>query len=375
MHRRNLTPRSYWERRVEERGLLFHTADDGSAYWNEKACYVFSAAEIDTLEKVTSELNDLCLNAVDAVVVNDLWDSFQIAEPFRDFIRQSWDHDEITVYGRFDLLYDGTTPPKLLEYNADTPTGLLEAAVTQWFWLQDVRPNADQFNSIHERLIEVWRRLRAEGRDNFAFAAVDGHLEDFMTVTYLRDTAMQAGLDTQHLPMDRLGWHQGFKMFVDLDDRPLKDVFKLYPWELMFAEEFGQQLPAARTRWLEAPWKAILSNKAILPLLYELFPGHPNLLPAAWQPLAGPQVCKPIHGREGANVSILVGGEVKAQTGGEYGEGPFIYQAYQAAPRCDGNTAIIGSWMVNGHACGIGIREDEGLITTNTSRFVPHYFE
>ena len=51
--------------------------------------------------------------------------------------------------------YDGKAPPRLLEYNADTPTALLEASVAQWFWLQDCFPTADQFNSIHERLIDA----------------------------------------------------------------------------------------------------------------------------------------------------------------------------------------------------------------------------
>jgi glutathionylspermidine synthase len=36
------------------------------------------------------------------------------------------------LYGRFDLAYRGDGPPKLLEYNADTPTALFEAAVVQW---------------------------------------------------------------------------------------------------------------------------------------------------------------------------------------------------------------------------------------------------
>ncbi len=35
---------------------------------------------------------------------------------------------------------------------------------------------------------------------------------------------------------------------------------------------------------------------------------------------------------------------------------------------------VIGSWLVNGYACGIGIREDTSPITGNTSRFVPHLF-
>ena len=39
----------------------------------------------------------------------------------------------------------------------------------------------------------------------------------------------------------------------------------------------------------------------------------------------------------------------------------------------DGHHMLVGSWMVNGTACGMEIREDTGPITGNTSRFVPHW--
>ena len=68
----------------------------------------------------------------------DLFEPFQIPPQFVDFVKQSWDRDEVTIYGRFDLCFDGRRTPKLLEYNADTPTSLLEAAVVQWFWFKDV---------------------------------------------------------------------------------------------------------------------------------------------------------------------------------------------------------------------------------------------
>ena len=32
--------------------------------------------------------------------------------------------------------------------------------------------------------------------------------------------------------------------------------------------------------FIEPLWKLIMSNKAILPLLWEMFPNHPNLVPA-----------------------------------------------------------------------------------------------
>jgi glutathionylspermidine synthase len=43
-------------------------------------------------------------------------------------------------------------------------------------------------------------------------------------------------------------------------------------------------------------------------------------------------------------------------------------------PNFAGNHPVVGSWMVNGYACGIGVREDTKLVTGNTSRFVPHVF-
>jgi glutathionylspermidine synthase len=70
-------------------------------------------------------------------------------------IREAWAAQPPSLYGRFDLAWSGTGPPKLLEYNADTPTSLVEAAVAQWYWLEQVHPGGDQFNSLHERLVEA----------------------------------------------------------------------------------------------------------------------------------------------------------------------------------------------------------------------------
>jgi glutathionylspermidine synthase len=39
-----------------------------------------------------------------------------------------------------------------------------------------------------------------------------------------------------------------------------------------------------------------------------------------------------------------------------------------------GSFPVIGSWVIGDAAAGIGIREDDGPITRNSSRFVPHYF-
>ena len=137
-------------------------------------------------------------------------------------------------------------------------------------------------------------------------------------------------------------------------------------------ERFGPQLLTAGTEWLEAPWKMLLSNKAILPILYQLNPDSPYLLPASWEPLGVTYVRKPILGREGANIRMVLDGQITEETGGIYGNCPCIYQDLCTLPNFSGRYPVIGSWMVNGYACGIGIREDRKPITTNQSCFVPH---
>lgn len=370
MRRFRNQPRPKWEQIVESQGMLFHSVDQ-RVYWDESAYYAFTLSEINAIEQATYALNEMCLHAVQHVIDADRFDEFGIPATHHEWVRQSWDSDELTLYGRFDLAFDGRSPPKMLEYNADTPTSLLEAAVIQWFWLRDQFPNRDQFNSIHERLIEAWKRIAPTTAGRVHFAAVGESQEDFMTVAYLRETARQAGLKDDYLDMIKVGFDTRRNLFVDLNNRPIHTCFKLYPWEWMIHEAFAEKLLRTPTRWFEPPWKLLLSNKAILVILWELFPDSPYLLEADYEPIAGDSVRKPLLSREGANVQITVGNEVLIETEGPY-DGPVIYQKYQPLPRFEGNSPIIGSWMVNGHACGMGIREDEGPVTGNTSRFIPH---
>ena len=217
--------RQDWQTIVQSQGMHYHTVD-GQPYWDESAYYAFTSAEIDQIEKATYDLNEMCLKAVEHVIEEQLLAQFGIPPEFGDFVRRSWEQDEQTIYGRFDFSYDGTEPPKLLEYNADTPTALLEASVIQWFWLKQVQPQADQFNSIHERLIEAWKALKEKRARRVHFASLRGNLEDYMTVNYLRDTAMQGGLETEFLHVEDIGWNQRQSAFVDLheqlDCRPLQ---------------------------------------------------------------------------------------------------------------------------------------------------------
>jgi glutathionylspermidine synthase len=297
---------------------------------------------------------------------------FFIPPEWEDFVIRSWEQQEFSLYGRFDLVYDGTAPPRLLEYNADTPTALVEASVAQWFWLTDHDSHGDQFNSIHERLIDGWKRLRERDDSPIHFSALSGVVEDYVTVEYLRDTAMQAGFDTDYLDVEQVGYNPTRHRFVDVRERPIKRLFKLYPWEWVIRDEFSRHVQGSNTRWIEPPWKMVLSCKSILPLLYDRFPTSPYLLPASFDPLPGDYVRKPIHGREGSNIQVVVGGNIVFETDGPYSEGPFIYQQFAPPRPFESRYPICGTWVIGDEACGLGIREDESYITRNTSRFLPH---
>jgi glutathionylspermidine synthase len=374
IHREITTPREQWRTRVEKLGLVFHHTE-GRLYWDESVFYRFSSQQVDVLEDSTNELSRLCIEAVEYVIKNDLFARLHIPQNAIPIVKWSWENRQPSLYGRMDLAYDGIHPPKLLEYNADTPTTLLEASVVQWWWLQDKFPLDDQFNSIHERLVSSWEKLKVRLDERLYFGYLDaGTGEDFMTVTYLRDCAEEAGILTQEITMPEIGW-SAKNGFVDLDENSIGSIFKLYPWEWMLSEEFAPYLLQTYRdmNWIEPIWKMVISNKGILPILWELNPGHPNLL-EAYPDTPGTlkeYVRKPLLSREGANIRLKTRDRV-IEMPGPYGKEGYIYQAVAALPSTEGWYPVVGSWIVDGEAAGIGIRESATPITDHREKFVPH---
>jgi glutathionylspermidine synthase len=375
VQRHSILTRSDWQAKVEAVGLTYHTIG-GQTYWDESAYWQFTAAEIERIEAATAELHSMCLAAGDFILDRDRLADLRIPPAAAARIRETWGAEPPALYGRMDLSFNGRDL-KLLEYNADTPTSLVEAAVAQWYWLQERFPDADQFNSVHERLIAKWKDLAALVRQPVYFGCEPCD-EDRMSITYLRDTAQQAGLGTEPIAMSEIGWDSARRAFVDLRNRPIQTIFKLYPWEQLLADRFGPYALETMDaiQWIEPIWKMLWSNKALLAILWELYPGHELLLPAYFDDPCDLDrwVRKPLFGREGANVTVRLDGITVEDTPGRYADDGFIYQQY-ADLTADGRSRIvIGSWLVDGEPCGIGIREPDSYVTGNASRFVPHLF-
>ncbi|WP_419149077.1 glutathionylspermidine synthase family protein [Pseudoalteromonas 'SMAR'] len=385
MFRITAKERPDWQAQAQAHGFEFHTMY-GEKYWDESAYYQFSLKQIEQdLEAPSEELHQMLLHVVE-LVCNDeaLLQQFAIPQSQWELVTRSWRRRDLALYGRFDFSYDGKSPAKLLEANYDTPTSLFETGYWQWLWLQQqvdagqLPRNADQFNSLQEALIERFYQLHKFHRGQpLHFACCKNSSEDLGTIQYMRSCAMAAGLKTREGFIEDIGLIED--QFVDLQSQPIHWMFKLYPWEFMFTDEYSHSLTASNTQWLEPAWKAILSNKAILPLLWQTFPNHPNLLPAYFeadksklQHHPSGYVKKPLFSREGANIDIYRHGQLLAQSSGDYGAEGYIYQAYHALPEFSDMRTLIGSWMVGDNAVGIGVREDSSLITQDLSRFLPH---
>ncbi len=396
MQRIPFVARNNWQATAEHLGFAFHTID-GEPYWvegmNQPVFYQFSLEQIENdIEDPTEEIEKLCYQLVDRVCnspeSDELLRKLQIPEAYWNAIRVSWNRGDRNLYGRYDFSYSGKGPAKMLEYNADTPTSLWETAYFQWLWLEEMQAEGklpeddDQFNSVQEQLIGALEYFASLGKV-FYFSSVKDMPEDEGTVRYLMDCAEQAGCTVKFIYVEDIGLHNDVE-FVDLEGASIELMFKLYPWENMMREGFG--LAAARAvesgacQFVEPIWKSILSNKASLPLLWEMYPDHPNLLESYFDDgskesqklkATGRYARKPIFSREGANVELFNNGIHEVAEGG-YGEEGYIVQALEPLPEFDGNHTVIGSWVVAGKPAGMGIREDNSAITKDSSRYIPH---
>ena len=355
----------------------------GVPFWDETGYYQFTEQQInEEIAAPAEEIENLCFDVVARAMEDEtVLQRLGVAREHWDLIADSWQNQERNLYGRMDFSYDGPGPAKLLEYNADTPTTLYESAVFQWEWMEEAEKEGllpegcDQFNEIHEKIVESFPHL---GINSVLHLASNQDVEDDKgTLEYIEECAAEAGILTNILAMEDIGINEDGH-FTDLDDKPISTLFKLYPWEWILAEEFGAHISASGARFIEPAWRSILSNKGLLPILWEMFEGHPNLLPAFFEDdpaadsLGETYVRKPLLGRQGANVEIYCDGEIETSREGPYGDQDHILQAFHPLPEFDGGFPLIGCWMIASKAVGMGIREDRTLITGTEANFVPH---
>jgi glutathionylspermidine synthase len=365
------------EEQNEKIGFDYHTMDE-RPYWKEDSYYQFTSNQVSVIEKATEDLHQKCFQAIQYIIDKNLFSKMGIDEKIASLIKKSWEKEEWSMFGRFDFYFDDKSKLKMFEYNADTPTSLLEASLAQWEWKNGISSVSqyDQFNSIHEKLIDWWRSFKDKKNPGVVyFGTIKNNLEDYRNVEYVMDCAHQAGIEIKFIFLEDLGTNG--KEFYDLDDNKVDILFKLYPWEWLFREEISKDLinilENDSCQIIEPVWKMLLSNKAILAILWELFPRCPYLIPTHFDDHGMLEyVKKPFLSREGQNIEIHTGGSNDIINNGHYASENNVYQALYKLPCFDGFYPVVGSWVVGELSAGMGIREDESIITANMSYFVSH---
>ena len=199
--RRACEERANWRDVAAKTGFDFHTVDN-VPYWVESAyyaCHARAAIERD-IEGPPADSRAMCrelvAKAIDATRIMNMPEDFRGRSG--NWIAPQLQERSAQPLAAFDLRYDGKARPSCW---SSTPTRRPRRSRPACFngkWLEDaiarkVLPEtADQFNSLHERLIEGWKVI-GKGRPSIS-PGVRETAEDAGTLAYIEDCARQAAV-------------------------------------------------------------------------------------------------------------------------------------------------------------------------------------
>lgn len=409
--------RPNWEFIVsEQEHLLYDTdpEDPGYHYWTEDAVYSVSTLELEDIRAQVQEVNRICIDAIEWLASGGMGTMGLPAEFFRLAVA-SWrkyreGDGELDIAGRFDFLpvqdlTTGGTVLKLLEYNADTPTTMVESAVCQtshfdYHFAGDARYTT--VNRIGDAFIDRWHKVLksrpiVEGRvdnDIWFTCLTDPDnpddlelLEDRLNTNLMMHCAEMAGWNARFVPLQDIAFNSERNLFEAPDGTPISTLWKLYPWEDIAVDEFGPAVldTYEYTDWFEPAWKMLLSNKFLLAALWQLNPHHPNLVPTF---IGGPDglehfVRKPIFGRQGLGITVvkkdeagvdqLVYGDPESLVNVD--DDGCVYQEWITGMNFADNEGdhypTIGVWVVENEVVGFAIRDQDQPVLDDCCHFVP----
>ena len=379
---------------LESVDFSWHTHPNNEAFLKDELV-IITEAQATAYYDAANELYDMFVAAAEHVIKNDLFHELNIPFNLTEIIKESWDTDvHWHLYGRFDLAggLDGT-PIKLLEFNADTPTSLIETSIAQWALLKyNNLDNEKQFNNVYHALRENFQRLVTLEEDvskfeeyyegwKILFSCVKGTQEDEDTTRYLQSIAQEAGFHTEFAYVDDVEFDADEGVFYQ--NEAYEYWFKLLPWEDIAIEEgelatlLSEIIANKKAIILNPAYTLLFQSKAIMKILWDLYPNHPLLLETAFEPLTGrAYVEKKAFGREGENVTIYnADGSILDQKEGDYEQYTSIYQEMAPLNRdAKGDYYQAGVFFAY-EGCGLGFRTANRAILEDSASFAGHMIE
>lgn len=313
-----------------------------------------------------------------------------------------------TLIGRFDFAQtqEGL---KMLEFNADTPTSVVEAfyvngMACQYFGFQD--PNQGMELDIQTAFLQAIKRYQELGfpTESVVFSSLGWHEEDKGTTQYLLE---HSGLKGRFIPLDALRVYEDrLWAFQENEIFPIDVLYRLHALEKLAGEKDEtdgyptgahvlDMIARGKLAIINPPSGFIAQTKAFQALIWGLHKSNAffsadeqriiekYMLPTYLENRflhQEPYVSKPIYGREGGAVSIhnAAGEVIEADKDELYWEQPMIYQKYAEMKEVECQTVngpyrgrlLWGSFLIGGRASAIAARIGQ-RITGNASFFLP----
>lgn len=366
----HLAARAGWRDEMESIGFAYHSFDGG--YWMDELALELSQAEWDECGHAAADIHALGLDLVAEACRKGDFEPWRLPLQARELISQSWSRCDPSLYGRFDFTFGADGRARAYEYNADTPTSIMEGGRAQGAWAR-ARGLRDAC-LLSTLMPRAFARLGDLGCSKIAIAGLSGSVEDTSNLFPMVDWAREAGIDASLRPVEDMELYPALRRH-GFEGEAFDWVFKLFPWEQLATGEPGSEhLSLSDTRFVEPAWKLLLSSKAFMAEAWRAHPGHPNLLPCYHAGSEGPGleagwVKKPLLSREGANVEIFRPDGSSAQLErGPYGKEGFVVQAFCPMPEPEPQKRFtVGGWIAAGEFAGCCARFTDDLIVTNVS--------
>lgn len=355
-----------------------------------------------TLRRATYDLHTMFMHATDWVLDDPeaRLPPFDLPRALWPRLLKSWeDRQNHMITGRFDFC---ATPRgvKVFEYNCDSASCYMECGKVQGQWAEHydaLQWGEDAGAALFEQLVRAWEESEVDAP---LYILYDDHPEEAYHALYMQEALEAAGVEVR--PLLGLGSLRFGPEGQILDERgdEVRWVWKTWAWETALdqlrdesealdgdgkkglalrrsgAPRLADVLFHPGVRVFEPLWTLIPSNKAILPVLWKLFPGHPFLLESQFELTESLRregyVSKPIVGRCGANIKLYgQGAGVVAETGGRFDVKETIYQQLSLLPQLSGHYAQLCSFWVAGSYAGACTRMDQSPVIKSESDIWP----
>lgn len=382
MRRVTMTPRANWRPGLSKYSFGGRAVGAG-ARWREDVRYEFQSSQIDLIENTADEVHGMVLQTMRWAVDNRLLGNLHLSLDAQRIVEHSWScYAEGGVrslragglIGRLTFAYDGRDSLRLVGCDYDTPAGVFAAAVIQRNWLETMIGDADQFNGLHEALIERWEELAGSRRCaalHFVYSA-SSRIEAG-EVAYLAAVAEEAGIAVHILPIQAMEWDG--RQFLDDTGQAIGWLAKRYPWQTLMASPFTDALRGGTLAVSEPPWRWAPSLGGFLALMWRLYPGHPNLCPAGFEP-EELDAEDSVWAREsfgGSAAAWRMVDEGRIVSGSERAPSPpLVWLETPLGFASEGAYAVIDAWIVGDKCMGMTVRESEDRAIGPDASIVPH---